>query len=127
MGANDRYNRLVDRYIAAWNEEDPDARRKLVEEVWSPQGTYYNRLFVVQGHDLIDFAVGRAHEEYFGKGFCFRSQNDAYGHHGGLRFGWVMVSAESGEVDTFGQDFVRLDDDGRIVIDYQFAMKRPSV
>ena len=44
-----------------------------------------------------------------------------------MKFGWVMISAETGEVDTFGQDFLLLNDEGRIAIDYQFQMKRPSV
>lgn len=121
------YNDLVDRYIAVWNEDDPDVRSKLVGELWAPDGTYYNRMFVASGRDVLTFVVGRAHDEYAAKGFCFRSRNDAYGHHRGLRFGWVMVSAATGEVDTFGEDYMLLDEDGLIARDYQFAMKRPSV
>jgi hypothetical protein len=127
MPANVNVNQLADRYVALWNEHDPDVRHKLVDELWAEDGIYHNRLFVVQGRQMVEFAVGRGHDEYFSKGFCFKSQNDAYGHHNGMRFSWVMVATATGEVDTFGQDFLLLDDDGRIRVDYQFAMKRPSV
>jgi hypothetical protein len=30
--------RLVDRYVALWNEPDPDARRKMIRELWAPDG-----------------------------------------------------------------------------------------
>ncbi len=121
------YNDIAERYIASWNEPDPETRKKLVEELWAEDCTYYNRLFVVFGREMMPFVVGRAHDEYYGKGFCFRYQNNAYGHHGGMRFHWVMVSSATGEVDTFGEDFVILDKSGRIRVDYQFAMKKPSV
>jgi hypothetical protein len=121
------FNQLAERYVASWNEEDPDVRHKLVEELWAENGTYYNRLFVVSGREMIETAVAREHEEYFQKGFSFRSQNDAYGHHKGLKFGWVMVSTATGEVDTFGQEFILLDDEGKISVDYMFGMKPPSV
>ncbi|MFL6139500.1 MAG: nuclear transport factor 2 family protein [Frankiaceae bacterium] len=127
MAANDNYNQLVDRYIACWNERDPEIRSKLVEEVWADDCTYYNRLFVAQGRELMDFVIGRAHEEYYAKGFSFRSQSNAYGHHGGMQFNWVMISTATGEVDTWGYDFVMLNDEGKIRLDYQFNFKRPSV
>lgn len=121
------YNEIGERYVASWNESDPVVRSKLVEELWAENCTYYNRLFVAQGREMMDFVVERSHHEYFSKGFCFRYQNDAYGHHGGMRFHWTMVSQETGEVDTWGEDFLVLDEAGQILVDYQFAMKRPSV
>ncbi|WP_018635191.1 nuclear transport factor 2 family protein [Parafrankia elaeagni] len=127
MIPNSDWNNFVDRYMASWNEEDPAARRKIIDEIWAEDGTYYNRLFVVSGRDMIENAVTAAHNEYFAKGFSFRSQNDAYGHHGGCLFGWVMVSTATGAVDTFGRDFIVTNADGQITIDYQFGMKPPSL
>jgi hypothetical protein len=127
MGANSNYNQLVDRYIACWNERDPQIRRKLIDEIWAEDGTYFNRLFVCQGRDMVEAAIATAHEEYFAKGFSFKSQNDAYGHHGGVKFGWVMVTTATGEVDTFGHEFIILNDDGQIAIDYQFGVRPPSI
>jgi hypothetical protein len=127
MGTSTRYNEIADQYMACWTEEDADQRHKLVEQLWAEDCQFFNRFFVCNGRAQMEFAIGRAHEEYYSKGFTFKSQNDAYGHHQGMKFGWVMISAETGEVDTFGQDFLLLNDEGRIAIDYQFQMKRPSV
>lgn len=127
MGAGTRYNEIADRYMACWTEQDDEQRHKLVEGLWAQDCQYFNRFFVCTGREQMEFAIGRAHEEYFAKGFTFRSQNDAYGHHAGMKFGWVMISDETGEVDTFGQDFIILNEEGKILVDYQFQMKRPSV
>ena len=127
MGANSNFNRIAERYVASWNEQDPSLRRKLIEELWAEDGMYCNRLFVVGGHDMIDSIVGTAHDEYFAKGFSFRSRNDAYGHHNGMKFGWVLVTTATGEVDTFGEEFIVLNDEGRIAMDYQFGIRPPSI
>lgn len=127
MGLSINPNRLAERYVAAWNEPDPTVRRKLIDELWAEDGSYYNRLFVVRGRDMIDMIVGVAQQEYAAKGFSFRTRNDAHGHHNGIRFGWVMVVTETGEVDTFGEEFLVLDDAGQISLDYQFAIKPPPV
>lgn len=118
---------LVDRWVAMWNEGDPVARRKLIDDLWAEDGAYYNRLFVCAGRDMVEAAVSTAHEEYFAKGCSFRSRNDAYGHHNGVKFGWVLVTTATGQVDTFGEEFVILDDAGRIAADYQFGLRPPPI
>ena len=122
-----RYNQLVDRYIATLNEPDPGARRKLIDELWAENGSYTNRLFVCTGHDEVDMAMTAMHDEYFAKGFSFRSANNAYGHHQGVKFNWVLVTTATGEVDTFGEEFLILDDEGRISVDYQFGVRPPAI
>lgn len=117
---------VVDRWVAMWNEDDPVARRKIIDDLWTEDGSYVNRLFVCSGPDMVEAAVTTAHDEYFAKGLSFRSCNDSYGHHGGVKFGWVLVTA-SGEVDTFGHEFLILDDRGRISVDYQFGLRLPPL
>ncbi|WP_019030806.1 hypothetical protein [Salinispora arenicola] len=120
-------NALVDRYIATWNEPEPDVRRKMIDELWAEDGTYYNRLFVCQGRDMVEAAISTAYREHTAKGFTFKSRNDAYGHHGGVKFGWVLAARSTGEVDTFGEEFLILDGSGRIVADYQFGLRPPTI
>ena len=31
---------LVSRYLETWNETDPAARRKAIDELWAPDGVY---------------------------------------------------------------------------------------
>lgn len=126
MNAKTKFNQIAERYVASWNETDPVVRRKLIDELWSQDGTYYNRFFIASGRDMIEQSVTGAHNEYFNKGFFFKSQNNAYGHHKGVKFGWVMISRDTGEVDTFGEEFVILDDEDQIVMDYMFGVKPPS-
>jgi hypothetical protein len=33
-------NDLIARYLACWNETDPAARRKLIEDTWAEDATY---------------------------------------------------------------------------------------
>lgn len=121
------YNNLADRYIASWNEPDPQIRRKLIDEVWAEDGAYHNRMFIAQGRDMIENIVSAAYAQYSPKGFVFKSQNSSYGHHNGVRIGWVLVAAATGDVDTFCEDFLLLNDEGQIIIDYQFGLRMPSV
>jgi hypothetical protein len=127
VSTNSSFNQLVDRYVATWNEKDPQIRRKMIDELWAEDCAYFNRLFVCQGRDMVEAAISTAHNEYFAKGFCFKSQNDAYGHHNGIKFGWVMVTTATGEVDTFGHEFVILNNEGQIVTDYQFGVRPPAI
>lgn len=127
MNAKTRFNHIAERYVASWNETDPVARRKLIDELWAEDGAYYNRFFIASGRDMIEQSVTGAHHEYFSKGFFFKSQNNAYGHHRGVKFGWVMIARDTGEVDTFGEEFVILNDDDQIVMDYMFGVKPPTV
>ncbi|MFL6139501.1 MAG: hypothetical protein ACJ74O_17095 [Frankiaceae bacterium] len=124
---NSHYNQIVDRWVASWNEKDPTIRRKLIDELWAEDGAYYNRLFICQGRDMVEAAIATAHDEYVSKGFTFKSSNDAYGHHNGFKFSWVLATGTTGEVDTFGEEFIILNDDGQISIDYQFGLRLPQI
>lgn len=121
------YNKVADRYIASWNEPDPRIRRKLIDEVWAEDGAYHNRMFIAQGRDMIENIVSAAYAQYSPKGFVFKSQNSSYGHHNGIRIGWVLVAAGTGDVDTICEDFLLLNDEGQVIIDYQFGLRMPSV
>ncbi|MEV4616645.1 nuclear transport factor 2 family protein [Kitasatospora sp. NPDC049258] len=119
-------NEFADRYVALWNESDPAARRKAVEELWAPEGSYFNFLAESKGHQEIAAQIGYAHDAYAVGGFAFRSSANAVGHHGTLRFNWVMVAADTGALEAVGFDFVVLDDQGRITADYQYIDTPPS-
>lgn len=121
------YNKLADRYIAVWNQPDPQIRRKLIDEIWAEDGAYHNRLFSVWGRDMISNIISAAQAEYSARGFTFKSQNSCYGHHNGVRIGWVLIAAGTGEVDTLCEDFLLLNDEGQIIVDYQFGLKTPQV
>jgi hypothetical protein len=119
-----RRNTLVDHFVAMWNERDTDLRRKQIEELYAEDAVYV--MFArdpLHGYDAIAAQIDFAHNLYFDQGFVFRSSNNAEGHHNLVKFGWVLVSADTGELESYGSDFFELNDEGRIVRDYQFLSK----
>ena len=114
---------FADRYVAVWNETDPDKRRTAIAEIWAVDGRYCNGRAVYVGHEGVQAAVTASHDKWVGKGYVFRSGGNAEGHHNGVRFGWDMIPAAGGEVVSIGSEFVIVDEDGRIRYDYQFIDK----
>jgi hypothetical protein len=117
-------NEIAERYMALWNEVNDDARRKAVDEMFTPDAVYLmfnNDPFV--GRDAIFKHVTVAHRIYIPFGFTFKSSYNASGHHNVVRFDWVMVSTDTGEAEMTGNDMLVLDDEGRIQADYQFHDK----
>ena len=43
------FNDLVERYIAVWNEVDPDRRQRLIAETFSEGASYIDPLMLVRG------------------------------------------------------------------------------
>ena len=43
-------------------------------------------------------------------------------HHGAIRIWWEMVTVADGQIAAVGQEFLVLDDDGRIRSDHQFPI-----
>jgi hypothetical protein len=118
------FDEFADRYVALWNEPDPALRRMAIAEIWAPDGRYYNVRAEYTGHDAVQTAVTASHDKWVGGGYVFRSRGNAEGHHNGVRFSWEMAPAAGGDVTSIGAEFVILDDDGRIRVDYQFVEKR---
>lgn len=119
-------NEFVDAYVTLWNERDEQKRRAMIEKLWAPEGKYVNEPNECVGYDAIAAQITFAHDYYHDKGFQFRSQHNAVGHHDTMKFNWVMVSGESGELESIGFDFVVRDEQGRILADYQYIEKPPS-
>src|SRR5262245_24665676 len=60
---------LVRRYLSAWNESDPEARREAVEAVWAEDGKYVDPLASVSGHDEISALIGTVQQQLPGHAF----------------------------------------------------------
>jgi hypothetical protein len=122
-----RPNELADRYVALWNEADPQARRAGVERLYAPDATYvFYRKDPCRGWAAIYEQMTYTYELYRPMGFMFRSAHNAIGHHNVVRLNWSMVAESTGELEMIGQDVVVLDDAGRILLDYQFHDRLPT-
>jgi len=120
-------NALADRFVALWNERDADERRRRAEELYAPDAIYvFYRKDPLRGREAVIGQLAYTHEVYDPLGYEFRSSHNAIGHHNVVRVNWVMVLAQTGEMEMAGQDVLVLGEDGKIQMDYQFHDRLPS-
>lgn len=117
-------NELVGRYIDAWNETDPAARRAAVEAVWTEDGTYVDPLADVSGHDGIDGLIAAVQAQF--PGFVFRLGTPVDAHHDLARFTWELGPA-GGEAVVVGFDVIVRAEDGRVRHVHGFLDKVPAM
>jgi hypothetical protein len=115
---------LAERYIAAWNETDPAARRALVDATWSEIGSYTDPLVAAEGRDAIDATLAAVQTQF--PGLVFRLGGPVDAHHDIARFTWELGPAD-GEALVVGFDVLVADADGRIAQVLGFLDKVPSV
>ena len=129
-------NELADRYVAIWNEPDPERRRAAVEELWSSGGVQIlkppqeirdvaatlamNSILESRGHDELEARVANAVEQ-FGSKYEFRRSGDADRLQDVMTFRWEAILRDNGESDAGGRHVFMLDPDGRIRLDYLFV------
>jgi hypothetical protein len=111
---------FLDRYVALWNEPDPEVRRASVEALWTPSGSMVNPVQRYVGHTAVAEGVTRSYDAFVARGFRFEAEASS-AHHDAVLFSWLMRDPE-GEIDSRGTNYIRLAGDGRIVVDHQFSM-----
>jgi hypothetical protein len=128
---------LAERYVAVWNEADPERRRDGIRNLWSEDGAQVleppqevrdagaalgmTATFEARGHDALEDRVSRAYHEFVEPGeFTFRARGNASSLGDLVKFNWEMVRTEDGEEAAVGLEILQVDGDGRIVLDYQF-------
>jgi V8-like Glu-specific endopeptidase len=130
---------LADRYVALWNEADPERRRTLIAGLWGEQGEHIlqpseearriaagpgvggSAIIEVRGHAEIEARATSAYERWVAsQGWRFRRRDDADRVHDTVKFHWEAV-AEDGEVTGSGLNLLVVAPDGRIERDYTFV------
>jgi hypothetical protein len=132
---------LIDRWIAQWNEPEPDERRRLIREVWAadgyqvmvnpPQGMRDTaaRFAVpfpaveIRGYDAMYARVTRAYEMFISPGEYVFGQEGTVVRHAGAAAAltWVMRSRADGSAAGSGLEVLTFDVDGRVRSDHQFV------
>ncbi|MFW3171710.1 nuclear transport factor 2 family protein [Geodermatophilus sp. CPCC 206100] len=102
---------LAARYLAAWNETDPAARRAAVDELFSADVRYTDPLADVTGRDALDATIAAVQGQF--PGFVFTLAGPVDAHHDQLRFPWIL-GPEGQEAPIAGVDVALTDDAGRI-------------
>ncbi|PRD52174.1 hypothetical protein [Phyllobacterium myrsinacearum] len=115
-------DKLANRYVAVWNEPDQTKRRNGIERLWVQDGLHFTPTREVKGYDALEARVEESHSKFVrDQGFIFRVSGEPLGHHGLVKFYWVMVDPKSDTVNAVGSDVVLLDASGCIISDYQFT------
>ncbi|MCR6484058.1 nuclear transport factor 2 family protein [Amycolatopsis sp. OK19-0408] len=114
--------KLIDRYVAVWNEPDPATRRRAVTELWAEDGVQYTESAEHRGRDALEARVAGAHEQFVAPGeFVFVAAEEVLDHHDAITFTTHMVPTTGGAPVWSGTIFLMLDQDGRIRHDHQFT------
>lgn len=113
---------LVQRYLAVWNETDPTARRRLVDEVFAADARYTDPLADVTGRDAFDAVVGAVQAQF--PGFVF-TLGPVDTHHHIARFTWELGPA-GGESLVVGFDVAAIGEDGLLHSVQGFLDKVPA-
>jgi hypothetical protein len=116
---------LADRYVAVWNETDAEARRRAIAELWTADGRHYVDTRQACGYEALESRIKDSHEKNVrDRGYRFCSVSGARALHDGVAFFWEMVSADGDKVLATGLDFLLINPQGQILVDYQFVLDR---
>jgi hypothetical protein len=117
----DNLQDLADRYAAVWNETDATRRRQQIADLFVRDGQHYVGAREVQGYEALESRIQESHEKNVTKGGNrFRAVKDARRLHDVVTFHWEMLPADSETVLGRGLEFLIVNDEGRIRVDYMF-------
>ena len=129
---------LSERYVALWNEPDPERRRATVRELWTEDGGqilrppqeireqaatigFFASVLEARGHAALEQRVASAYERFVAPGdAAFRPRGTPVQIGDVLKFEWEYAPLDGSAPSGGGTEFVLLSVDGRIRSDYQF-------
>lgn len=117
------FDTVVSRYLATWNETDPDRRRAAVEDLFAADVRYVDPLAAVTGRAALDGLIGAVQGQFPGLVFTPGGPVDA--HHDQARFTWRLGPAGQEPV-VVGFDVAELGPDGRIRTVLGFIDQAPA-
>jgi hypothetical protein len=115
---------LIEQYVAVWNEPDTEMRRRRIATVWVPNGTTCYRLLDARGHEAIEARVTGSWDRWVREGKFIFCALKAVRCQQAIRLNFAMLATNSGKVEANGLSYLLVDQNDRIVHDYQF---NPSV
>jgi hypothetical protein len=112
---------IADRYVAVWNETDEMRRRDSIAALWVPNGQHFVQDRKAQGYEELENRVRGSNEKNVrDDGNRFRAVPGARHLPGVVTFYWEMLPANADTVLVKGLEFLIINDEGRVLVDYQF-------
>lgn len=131
---------VAQRYVAVWNEPDADRRRRMIADLWAPDGRHIlqppqeiravaaqpglamTAVLEARGHEEIEARAASAYEHWVGsEGLTFRGRDDADRLGDVVKLHWEAI-ARDGTVFAVGLAVLVLTADSRIERDYTFIV-----
>lgn len=119
---NNDVRRVIDGYIATWNETNPERRRAMLREVCAEDCAYTDPKVEAKGLDQLEGFIAAVQQQFPGVVFSLGGTVDS--HHEQARFTWHAGPPGSKEPLAIGFDVVALER-GRIRRVYGFIDKAP--
>jgi hypothetical protein len=116
-------NDVITRYLDCWNETDPAARRKMIDDAWAQDASYVDPLGEAYGRHAIDATIAAVQQQFPGLVFSLAGPVDS--HHRQARFTWGLGPAGA-EPLVVGFDVAVADDNDKIVSVLGFLDKVPA-
>jgi hypothetical protein len=114
---------VAERYLATWNETEPAARRKLVDDLFAEDASYIDPMVEAYGRAEIEATIGAVQAQF--PGFVFTAVGDVDAHHRQARFRWGL-GPDGAEPIVVGFDVAVTDDAGRITSVLGFLDRLPG-
>lgn len=94
--------KLLEGYIACWNETDATRRRDLIRRTFTEEASYIDPLMEGHGHEGLDATIAGTQQQFPGYAFALLGEGDSYGNR--VRFSWVLGPSAQPDV-IVGTDF----------------------
>jgi hypothetical protein len=107
-----KVNETVVRYLAAWNERDPQRRRELVAATWIEEGSYIDAHRRGDGHSAIDAMLAATQAQF--PNYRLNLVSGIEAHNNFVRFSWGAGGTADAPLYIGGTDFATIAPDGRI-------------
>src|SRR5579864_2470380 len=96
----------IDGYFAMWNKHDPILRRAIIEETWTPDGSYVEPLMTAQGYDALEAGVSGMQGQF--PGHSIRAAGEIETHHDRARWRWELLGPAGGAALAAGTNVAGL-------------------
>ncbi len=84
---------IAERYIASWNETDPQRRRELIGELWAEDASCTDPLTEARGQNEISEMIGAVQGQFPGLAFSLAGPVDAHHRQAASPGRWVRRAA----------------------------------
>jgi hypothetical protein len=112
---------LAQRFVAVWNEPDPEERGRLIRSLWTEDGVECRKTAIARGHGELETRIAASHDKNVRAGGHIFRLRGADRNQDIVKLDWRMDLVRNGETRATGSYVLVLNDAEKIVGAYFFA------